>query len=69
MTYQVFGILAYTIPITTRKIVNALLYALEEKLLTIWTFLPAIPSTVAATLARERALARQHNENYNTETP
>ena len=66
---QVLGIGAHVVPVGTREIVHALLNALEQELLTVRTLLAAVPAAVAAALARERTLAREHDVHNDAQAP
>ena len=69
MAYEVFGVLANAVPVGAGKVIKAVLDTLEQELLTIRTFLATIPTAVAATLARKRTFARQHDVDDDAQTP
>ncbi len=69
MSDKVLGIIADVVPIIGRKLVDALLDAIEQELLTVVAILSAVPSAIAAALAYERTLARQHYVDDNAQAP
>ena len=66
---EVLGVVGDARPVVARELVDALLDALEQQLLTLGALLAALPAAVAAALARERTLARQHDVHNHAQAP
>ncbi len=69
MSNKVLGVLADVVPVAARKVVDALLDAVEQVLLAVGTLLAALPAAVDAALAGEGTLAGEHDVDDDAERP